>query len=59
MNDPDEAVDVDVTRCPDCDQTGQYDARVKVGGRGIYTCPAGHHWQNADETPSTKGYPPI
>lgn len=47
---------VDVTECPDCGETGRYDGRVKVGGRGIYACPAGHRWQNLDEVPSTKGY---
>lgn len=48
--------EIDVTECPDCGQTGRYDARVKIGGRGIYTCPALHRWQDADERPDTKGY---
>ena len=29
--------------------------RVLINGRGFYTCPDGHRWQNADETPTTKG----
>ena len=51
-----ESDSIDVTECPDCGQKGAYDARVKVGGRGVYRCPGGHRWQDADETPSTKGY---
>ena len=49
------AEEVDVTKCPDCDQQGRYDGRVLLGGRGIYTCPDGHRWQNADEKPTMKG----
>lgn len=52
-----------VTECPDCRETGRYDRRVVVGGRGIYTCPNGHRWQDADETPDDRGYvvvnPPV
>lgn len=44
-----------VTECPECGQTGHYDGRVLVEGRGIYRCPEGHRWQNLDEKPSTKG----
>lgn len=51
--------DVDVTKCPECGETGNYDARVKLNGRGIYTCPKKHRWQDADEVPSNKGYMPI
>lgn len=47
-----------VDRCPDCGAKGRYDARVTVGGRGVYTCPdCGARWQNADEKPSAKGLP--
>jgi hypothetical protein len=45
-----------VTECPDCGQTGRYDRRVIVDGRGVYTCPNRHRWQDADETPDDKGY---
>lgn len=48
-----------VTECPDCGETGRYDRRVIVDGRGVYTCPNGHRWQNADETPDSKGYTPF
>ncbi|MCW2902295.1 MAG: hypothetical protein JWO67_4560 [Streptosporangiaceae bacterium] len=51
--------EIDVTECPDCGQTGHYDRRVLIDGRGIYTCPAGHRWQDADETPDSKGYVPL
>jgi hypothetical protein len=47
--------EIDVTMCPECDQKGRYDGRLLIGGRGIYTCPDGHRWQNADEKPTTKG----
>lgn len=47
---------IDVTECPDCGHTGRYDRRVLVNGRGIYTCPNNHQWQDADETPDGKGY---
>jgi hypothetical protein len=50
-------MDIDVTECPDCSQTGKYDGRVLIGGRGIYTCPAGHRWQDANEKPTNKGIP--
>jgi hypothetical protein len=46
----------DVTRCPDCFQPGRYDRRVLIAGRGIYTCPNQHQWQDADEEPDGKGY---
>ena len=49
------AEEIDVTKCPDCDQQGRYDGRVLIGGRGIYKCPEGHRWQEADEKPTTKG----
>lgn len=49
--------EVDVTECPECEQKGTYDGRVLIGGRGIYTCPAGHKWQDADEKPTNKGVP--
>jgi hypothetical protein len=48
-----------VYTCPDCGETGRYDRRVTVGGRGIYTCPNRHQWQDADETPDSKGYMPV
>ena len=51
-----EGEQIDVTECPDCGETGRYDGRVKVRGRGVYACPAGHRWQDLDEVPSTKGY---
>lgn len=51
------ATEVDVTECPDCGKTGRYDGRVLVRGRGIYTCPEGHRWQDLDEAPTTKGIP--
>lgn len=47
----------EVNDCPDCDQKGRYDGRVLIGGRGVYTCPQGHRWQNMDEKPTTKGIP--
>lgn len=50
---------MDVTECPDCSEKGRYEGRVLIGGRGVYTCPAGHRWQDMDETLSTKGYIPI
>lgn len=46
-----------VDECPDCGKQGRYDGRVLIGGRGIYTCPQGHRWQDADEKPSEKGLP--
>lgn len=48
---------IDVTKCPDCDQQGRYEARVLINGRGFYTCPDGHRWQDATEKPSSKGIP--
>lgn len=45
-----------VTDCPDCGRKGKYDGRVLIGGRGVYTCPELHRWQNMDETPNAKGY---
>lgn len=52
-----ESQEPDVTECPDCLERGRYDGRVLVGGRGIYTCPNGHKWQDADEKPTNKGVP--
>ena len=49
--------EIDVTECPDCQQKGRWDGRVMIGGRGIYTCPNGHRWQDANEKPSNKGIP--
>lgn len=52
--------EIDVRDCPQCDDgtKGNYDGRVLLGGRGVYTCPTcGARWQNADETPTTKGTP--
>lgn len=46
-----------VDECPECGEKGRYDGRVLVGGRGIYTCPNQHRWQDADEKPSSKGFP--
>lgn len=48
---------IDVTECPDCEQTGKYEARILINGRGVYTCPNGHRWQDANEKPSNKGLP--
>lgn len=48
---------VDVTECPECQQKGAYEGRVLIDGRGVYTCPNSHRWQNMDEKPSTKGIP--
>jgi hypothetical protein len=45
----------EVAECPDCGQKGHYDGRVLVGGRGVYRCPEGHRWQDADEKPTNKG----
>lgn len=56
---PEAPENIDVTMCPDCGKKGGYDARVKIGGRGVYTCPEGHSWQDLDEQPSTKGYMPL
>lgn len=56
---PEDATPVDVTVCPQCGQTGRYDGRVRLGGRGIYRCPADHLWQDANETPDTDGYTPL
>ena len=50
---------IDVTECPECSETGRYDGRVLIGGRGIYTCPNGHRWQDANETPTNKGIPIV
>lgn len=47
--------EIDVTMCPQCDQKGRYEGRVLINGRGFYTCPEDHRWQNADEKPTTKG----
>lgn len=44
-----------VDECPDCGETGRYDGRVLLGGRGIYRCACGCMWQDADEKPTTKG----
>jgi hypothetical protein len=56
--------DPPVDRCPFCerdskDVRGRYDGRVLVNGRGVYHCPEDpeHRWQNADEEPSSKGFP--
>lgn len=51
--------EIDVTECPDCQQRGRYEHRVKINGRGFYRCPEGHQWQDANETPSTKGTVPL
>lgn len=56
-SDPTTKVPLDVTECPDCQQTGVYEARVLINGRGFYTCPAGHRWQDIREKPSDKGLP--
>lgn len=48
-----------VTECPDCGATGRYDGRVHIGGRGVYSCPNGHKWQDAKENPDDHGYTPI
>lgn len=52
-----QVTEIDVTMCPDCDQQGTYEARILIGGRGVYTCPEGHRWQDANEKPSNKGLP--
>jgi hypothetical protein len=49
--------EIDVTECPDCSQKGTYEARVLINGRGVYTCPEGHRWQDINERPSDKGVP--
>lgn len=49
--------EIDVTECPDCSQKGRYEGRVLIRGRGFYTCPNGHRWQDANEKPSNKGMP--
>ena len=49
--------EIDVTECPDCGQKGRYDGRILYEGRGIYRCPEGHKWQDANEKPSNKGTP--
>jgi hypothetical protein len=49
------SIEIDVTECPDCSQKGQYEGRVLYYGRGVYTCPDGHKWQDAHERPSSKG----
>ena len=49
--------EIDVTECPDCGQKGRYDGRILVDGRGIYRCPQGHKWQDANEKPTNKGTP--
>ena len=48
-----------VDECPDCQQQGKRDSRVLIGGRGIYRCPDGHMWQDADEQPNYKGTIPL
>lgn len=48
---------IDVTECPDCEQTGKYEGRILINGRGVYTCPNGHRWQDINEKPSNKGLP--
>lgn len=47
--------EIDVTECPDCSQKGKYEGRVLINGRGFYTCPEGHRWQDINEKPSDKG----
>ena len=49
--------EIDVTECPDCEQKGTYEGRILISGRGVYTCPSGHRWQDANEKPSSKGMP--
>jgi hypothetical protein len=49
--------EIDVTECPDCAQKGHYDGRVLINGRGVYRCPDGHRWQDANEPISNKGIP--
>lgn len=43
--------------CPLCGQRGSYEARVLIGGRGVYTCPRGHRWQDMFEKPDEKAAP--
>lgn len=52
-----QVTEIDVTECPDCLKKGTYEGRVLIGGRGVYTCPEGHRWQDANEKPSNKGVP--
>lgn len=47
--------EIDVAACPECDEKGRYDGRVLVSGRGVYTCPNGHKWQDGNEKPTSKG----
>jgi hypothetical protein len=52
--------EIDVRDCPKCENgtKGNYDGRVLIGGRGIFTCPVcGDRWQDANEKPSSKGIP--
>jgi hypothetical protein len=49
---------IDARDCPECDNgtKGNYESRVLVDGRGFYVCPVcGTKWQDANETPSSKG----
>lgn len=62
----DEADPPPVDRCPWCEEEGRdvrgtVDGRVKIGGRYIYRCPENreHRWQDANETPSTKGFTAV
>lgn len=45
--------------CPSCEEgRGQYEGRVLIDGRGVYTCDkCGARWQDLDEKPSNKGIP--
>jgi ribosomal protein L37AE/L43A len=50
---------INVHDCPECDDgtKGNYEGRVLINGRGVFTCPAcGTKWQDADEKPSSKGW---
>ena len=51
--------EIDVTECPQCGEKGTYDGRVLIDGRGIYTCPQKHRWQDAQEKPTNKGAPIV
>ena len=53
----DSMTEIDVTECPDCGEKGRYDGRILHGGRGVYRCPNGHAWQDANEKPTNKGTP--
>jgi hypothetical protein len=53
-----EQASIDVRDCPECDNgtKGDYDGRVTLGGRGVFTCAVcGSRWQDANEKPSLKG----